>query len=119
MKKACLFVLTMLLLLSLAGCAEPIYQVPHDQFCYAHLLPTDQTREVKLAAEEKQYIIELLNGAQWIDSLTNCSSDFTFYTQAQEVRYHAECGTFNDITNQRAATLTEEQRQVVNRLLGV
>ncbi len=88
-------------------------ELPYDDFCFT----IDPSAAVEINAEDRDYIINLLNEAQWTNGLTNCGSDFVFYTQKQEVRYHSECGTFNDITNQRAMTVSEEQRIKINGIV--
>lgn len=115
MKRLTAVFLSIVFILSLVGCTKTTYKLPHDQFCYL----LDGSQSVEIRTEDRQYIIDLLNDASWVDSLTNCACDFIFYTQAQEVRYHAECGTFNDCTNQRSTTVTEEQRAAINQILGI
>jgi len=91
------------------------YKLPWDQFCYSE---TD-SQAVEIPNDGKQYIINLLNNATWINDLGKCESDYVFYTQKQELRYHSECGTFNDVTNKKSTTLSEEQRVAVNAHLGL
>ncbi len=119
MKKFVSFTLSMVFILGLVGCSSKSYELPHDQFCYAYESPTDRTREVELRKADKNYIVDLLNEGSWIDDLSNCGSDFVFYTQKQEVRYHSECGTFNDVTNKKSMTVSKEQRTTINAFLGI
>lgn len=115
MKKLITFVLLFVSILSLVGCTSKEYQLPHDQFCYS----ADGTITYELSDDDQQYIIDLLNDAVWINAGTNCVSDFVFYTQKQEIRYSSKSGTFNDYTNKRSTTLSEEQRIMVNTMLGI
>jgi len=115
MKKLIAFLLALIFVLSLVGCSQEIYKLPHDQFCYS----ADDSQTYELNKNAKQYIIDLLNNASWINDLSNCNSDFVFYTQAQEIRYHSECGTFNDYTNQKSMAVSEEQRTAINTMLGI
>lgn len=114
MKKLISSILALVCVLGLVGCAHQVYQLPHDQFCYS----ADHSRVVEIPTDGRQYIIDLLNKAVWINDVSNCAGEYIFYTQKQELHYHSECGTFNDITNKRSTTLTPQQRTEVNRILG-
>lgn len=114
MKKYLAFFLALLALIPLAGCAERTYELAWDGFCYT-AEPYEQP--VELDPKDKNYIIDILNNATWIDDAANCASDFVFVTQKQRVRYHCECGTFIDVTNQRSTTVSEEQRIAINAIL--
>ena len=115
MKKLIALVFVFVIVLGMVGCANKTYELPHDQFCYS----ADGSQTYELNNDDKQYVIDLLNNTSWANDLSNCSSDFVFYTQKQEVRYHSECGTFNDYTNNKAATVSEEQRATINAMLGI
>ncbi len=115
MKKLTVLVLTLFCVIGLFGCSDKTYELPHDQFCYS----ADSAQTYELNSDDKQYVIDLLNGASWVNDLSNCGSDFVFYTQKQEVRYHSECGTFNDYTNNKSTTVSEEQRATINAILGI
>ncbi len=115
MKKCIVLVLTVIVVLGFAGCGGNTYELPHDQFCYS----VDLSAVIELETEDKSYIVDLLNEASWVNDLSNCDSDFVFYTQNQEVSYHSECGTFNDITNKKSMTVSEEERVAINTALGV
>ncbi len=115
MKKLITLYLTLtILLMTLVSCSGKTYELPHDDFCFT----VNPSTTVELNAEDRAYIIGILNEASWTNDLTDCGSDFVFYTQKQEVRYHSECGTFNDITNQRAMSVSDEQRVAINNILG-
>ncbi len=115
MKKLIVLVLALVCVLGPVGCTSKTYELPHDKFCYS----VDGTQTYELSADDRQYIIDLLNNASWVNDLSNCGSDFIFYTQKQEVRYHSECGTFNDYTNKKSATVSEEQRDIINAMLDI
>ena len=115
MKKIITSLFVLICVLGLVGCNQETYKLPHDQFCYTE---TD-SQAVEIFNDGKQYIIDLLNNATWINDLGECENDYVFYTQKQELRYHSECGTFNDVTNQKSTTLSEEQRVSVNAYLGL
>ena len=91
------------------------YELPDKQFCYS----ADGAQIYELIIDDKQYIVDLLNNASWINDLSNCDSDFIFYIQEQEIRYHSECGTFNNYTSNKSTTASQEQRATINAMLGV
>ena len=115
MKKLMVFVLVSVITLSMVGCANKKYELPHDQCCYS----ADGSQIYELNNGDMQYVIDILNNASWVNDLGNCCSEFVFYTQKQEVRYHSVCGTFNDYTNKRCTTISEEQRATINKMLGI
>ena len=115
MRKIFALVLVFACLLGTAGCMNQTYELPHDQFCYS----ARDAQPYELSAADKQYIIDILNSASWVNDLSNCGADFVFYTQKQEVRYHSECGTFTDYTNKKTMTVSEEQCHTINSMLGI
>ena len=115
MKRIITLILVCTFCLGLFGCAEKTYTLPYDEFCYSN----DGQQTIDLELKDKEYIINLLNESEWIDDLSNCGYDFVFYTQKQEVRYHSECGTFNDITSGKGLQVTEELRLQINGFLEV
>ena len=115
MKKLIALVSVFVIVWGMVGCTNKTDELPHDQFCYS----ADGSQTYELNNDDKQYVIDLLNNASWVNDLTNCASDFVFYTQKQEVRYHSECGTFNDYTNKRSTPVSEEQRDTINAMLGI
>ncbi len=114
MKKIILLVLVFVLCLT--GCNNKItYVLPHDQFCYS----ANNSQVIEINADDRQLIIDLLNEASWTNDFGNCHSDFIFYTQKEEIKYHSACGTFTDYTNEQCTTVSEEQRIAVNAILGI
>ena len=99
----------------LGGCGKKTYELPWDQCC-ASIHPP---RQITMNGEERKYLVDTLNGCEWADGVSNCACDFVFYMQEQEVQYHSDCGTLNDVTRQKTATVSEEQRAVLNGFLGV
>ena len=117
MKQTRLLVITIIAFLMLAlasGCGKT-YELPLDQFC----IKIEGNKEIVLSAEDKNFIIDILNKGSWVSDMTECDSDYVFFTQKQEVRYHSACGSFNDYTNKRSFTVSEEQRQRINEMLNV
>lgn len=115
MNKLIVLVSVFVIVLGMVGCTNKAYDLPHDQFCYS----ADGSQTYELNNDDKQYIIDLLNNASWINDLSNCGSDFVFYTQEQEIRYHSVCGTFNDYTNHKCTTVSTEQKTIINTMLGI
>lgn len=115
MKKIFLLALAAVLTLASIGCERKTYELPWDEFCH----DINKSSTVKLKAEDRKYIINLLNQATWTDDVSDCNGEFIFYTQKQEVRYCSEHGVFDDVTNQRSSTALEEQRVYINTVLGV
>lgn len=117
MKRALITVFAfILLLLTAAGCGKT-YERPWDQFCFELEGELNVNKKVALSSEDIDFILDILNSGTWINDLSNCACDYVFFTSKQEVRYHSECGTFNDYTNKRSMTVTEEQRQKINSIL--
>ena len=114
MKKHLAFLLVLLTLIPLAGCAEQTYELAWDGFCYT---AEAQEQPVELDPKDKNYIIGILNDAAWVNDLAKCPADFVFVTQKQRVNYNCECGVFNDITRGRSTTVSEEQRVTINNIL--
>lgn len=113
------FILSLLLcfiFIGLVGC-EKTYEIPYDQFCFYIGEKGEFSLGISLSLSEKKDIIQILNNGRWENDLTNCACNFKFYTQKQTVAYHTECGTFNDYTNQKSMTISEEQRQKINTIL--
>lgn len=115
MKKGLIAVLILCALLTVfSGCGmAKTYEAPWDPFCYT----VEGSRVIRLRAAESDFIIDLLNEGNWTDGLSDCTCDFVFYTQRQTVRYHSECGTFNDVTNRKSMTVPEAQRLQISAFL--
>ncbi len=115
MKKIIALFLTCLFCLSVVGCSEKTYQLAWDGFCYT----ASEHQVVEMKAEDKKYVINLLNKATWEAGLENCECDFYFSMQSQRVEYHSECGTFHDMTNGKSTKVTQEQRLKINGYLSI
>lgn len=114
MKKYLAFLLVLLSLLPLWGCGGRTYALAWDGFCYT---AEEHEQPVELDPKDKNYIIDILNDATWVNDLARCPADFVFVTQKQRVNYNCECGVFNDITRGLSATVSEEQRVTINNIL--
>ncbi len=119
MKKFMAFILAAVLLFGLVGCggSGETYELPWwGDFCYSD----DAHKVLELKAEDAEYIVAILNGATWEDgpSRHKLEKDFIFNTHAQEIYYCSEHGTFDDLTNGRNITVSEEQRLAINEIVG-
>lgn len=115
MKKYLAFFLALLALIPLSGCIKPTYELAWDGFCYT---AEEHEQPVELDPKDKNYIIDILNDAAWINGLAKCPPDFVFVTQKQRVNYNCECGVFNDITRGKSTTVSDEQRIAINTILN-
>ena len=61
MKRLIATVLTLVLILGFGSCAKREYELPWDNFCYS----SNDGSVIELSAEEKSYIIDLLNNGKW------------------------------------------------------
>ncbi|MBR6426946.1 MAG: hypothetical protein IKS28_03880, partial [Clostridia bacterium] len=118
MKRLILSAAAFLLLFALSGCLKP-YEAPWDQFCFNTL----RNAEIILSAEDRNYIIDVLNNGNWTGSLAEDGiaeyfPDFVFCTQSQEVGYHSSSGTFSDGKRRKSMTVTGEQREKINAMLN-
>ena len=114
MKKHFAFLLAFISLLSLSGCAERTYELAWDGFCYT---AEEYEQPVKLDPKDKNYIIDILNNATWINDLAKCPADFVFVTQKQRINYNCESGVFNDITRGKSTSVSEAERIAINKIL--
>ncbi len=118
MKKLIALILSLIFVLALSGCTDNTnrtYKLPDDQFCYS----IENSQTVELKRKDKNYIVDLLNEASWLNDGHNCGYNFYFYTQEQELTYQSTCGAFYDITNGKCTFVSEEQRIAINAILGV
>lgn len=73
----------------------------------------------ELLQEETATISDILNSGNWINDVTKCASDCVITTADGEVfYYHSACGIFNDKSNSRSCTTTEEELAVINGILS-
>ena len=73
-------------------------------------------RTVILTEEDAGNLSEYLEG-EWVSDLTNCACDYMIILHGRELRYHTECGSFQDYTSGSSLTVTEEARQQINKML--
>jgi len=71
---------------------------------------------VELSLEDMAVVSSYLD-ADWVESLADCSSDYLVVIGARELRYHSDCGTFQDYRSGHSLTVSEEARIQINRIL--
>ena len=114
MKKFIIFLFVFLSLLPFSGCSERTYELAWDGFCYTAEI---YEQPVELAPKDKNYIVDILNNATWVNDLAKCDADFVLVTQKQRINYNCKCGVFNDITGSRSTTVSDADRLKINAIL--
>ena len=118
MKRTIPLILAIILCLSiLSGCSNVKYTGPLS--CVSHVGVDGVTALMDMTEDAQAEIISALNSGEWVDDGTNCGHDYEFTIDNAIIRYHSDCGSFNDITNKRAMTLSEEGKANINKILGV
>lgn len=132
MKKYFMLFATIMCLLCLIGCnkencgSQQSSTVPKNQkityegplSCVTQYGGWGQVSMMDMTEEFHEKTLSILNGGTWMNDVTQCDSDYEFETKGETIRYHSECGTFNDITNQRSLSLSDEEQAEINRMLG-
>lgn len=54
---------------------------------------------------------------KWTEGTADCLSDYELVIDNVRYVYHSDCGTINDITNQKSITLNDKDKEYVNGLL--
>ena len=117
MKKFLASFIVLMVLFSLTACGDA-YKGPLS--CVSHIGTDGQSITlIDYTENVHEEILQAMNKGQWIDDVTNCAHDYEFKVDNASIRYHSECGTFIDVTAKRSMTLTDEQRVLINELLGV
>lgn len=98
------------------GCASKQYCGPLS--CISHIGTKGEIALMDMTEDVHKDILSALNQGKWEDGVTNCGYDYEFKTKNETIRYHSECGTFIDITNGRAMTLSKAEKEKINTILG-
>ena len=77
----------------------------------------DREGAVKLSAEDAAVVADLVGSGSWMEGTGDCSNDCIIFMDGEEIKYHSDCGTFNDTVNEKSLHLTEEQQAEVNAIL--
>lgn len=115
MKKIIALGLLLVFVFLAVGCEKEKPELQEPAICYS----IDGTIAYDLSAEEKEYITDLLNNANWVNDLSNCTHDVEFQIQNKQLRYASFCGVFDDWTNGKTTTVSEEQRATINKMLDI
>lgn len=79
---------------------------------------SDETA-VAMTADDSQIIQNYCFDCKYENCTSDCLSDYIFITQkGQQIYYHSECGTFNDIVNNRSYKAVDYQRDEINSILN-
>ena len=130
MKKT-LYLVALACVIALAGCtdtqssseveslptsSEVAPVAPVEEKIAVSLIIDDET--VELSAEDSEIISEILKG-EWEQTPSNCYNNATIVTDKdKEIKYHSECGNFNDVESGKSILATEEQKNIINNILG-
>ncbi len=72
---------------------------------------------VDLSFEDASKIGEILETGIWNeDGTADCLDNCLIIFNGLELRYHSECGTFNDSVNQKSLSLDENAKDIVNNI---
>lgn len=90
----------------------------HAQVSVARVQDTAETEAV-LSPEDADRVAKLLEKEGWNEEGTaDCLNDCVLTVNGACVYYDSGCGTFNDEVDQRSLTLTKEEQDAVNVVLG-
>lgn len=90
----------------------------HAEVAVARVQDTAETEAV-LSPEDADRVAKLLEKEGWNEEGTaDCLNDCVLTVNGACVYYDSGCGTFNDEVDQRSLTLTKEEQDAVNVVLG-
>ena len=116
MKKIIVIIITLVYFFSVTGCGKK-YEGPLS--CISYIGNEGTVVLIDMTEDVHKEILAILNSGHWYNDVSKCESDYSFETKNEKIYYHADCGTFNDVTNKRYMTLSEEKKEKINQLLGV
>ena len=117
MKRIFLSILAIILCLAaFSGCANNQYKGPLS--CITRIGADGVTALMDMTEDAHKTILSALNKGKWQDGVTNCGYDYEFTTKKETIRYHSECGTFIDMTNNKSMILSGQERLSINTILG-
>ncbi len=77
--------------------------------------------DIKLSEDDYDEILTLILCASWREGTTDCLADYIFEINKggwiTKYGYHASCGTLNNYTDQLSYSLSDENREEINRIL--
>lgn len=117
-KKTSIIILTLLLLIILSACSAARWQT--DENTPKEGVRRNEDNAILIfTAEEATLVREAWKEGRWLENIPNCASDYIFYLDGIEVKYHAACGTFYRPDNGQTFTLKEAKWEEINRILAL
>ena len=127
MKKTLLTLVCLLFCLLLFGCSSQmstnVYpeSVEHKEYnviwdvTFAGDAPDISTA---LSHEDSKLLADIMKSEKWINDLSDCAPDVMLISEnGDRIRYHSECGVFNDLENIKSLKLDPSQKEIVNNML--
>ena len=72
---------------------------------------------VTISREDASVFRVFFESGEWDDGIGPCANDYELIFYGNTVRYHSDCGTFNDVVHNRYLSLSEEDKAEVNAIL--
>ena len=72
---------------------------------------------VTISREDASVFRVFFESGEWDDGIGPCANDYELIFYGNTVRYHFDCGTFNDVVHNRYLSLSEEDKAEVNAIL--
>jgi len=116
MKKIIVIIITLVYIFSVTGCGK---KYEGHLSCISYIGNEGTVVLIDMTEDVHKEILAVLNNGHWYNDVSKCESDYSFETKNETIYYHADCGTFNDVTNKRYMTLPEAEKAKINQLLGV
>lgn len=70
-----------------------------------------------LSQEDAAKLQSIFQAGEWTEGTADCLSDYRLVLAGQTVYFHSDCGTFNDVENQRSFSVSEEDRDTILAVL--
>lgn len=113
LKTVLLFLIFLLCIFAVVGCSKVTYKAP----VTCKIILDDDV--VVLTEEIQNQIVEFLNDGEWADDVTNCVFDYEFTVADRTVYYSSDCGIFSDNKSCKSSSLTDEDKIIMDELIGV
>ena len=73
--------------------------------------------KLQISEEQANAVKEIWENCEWADDVTETMYDYVFIDGDREVRYSYDVGIFNDVTNIKSCSLTNELRAEINDII--
>ena len=77
----------------------------------------NESSPVTISREDARIFRAFIEAGEWHEGTSDCLNNCEFIFDGNTVRYHSDCGTFNDSVYNRHITLSEEDKSEVNAIL--